>query len=157
VSITPLDVGRNVAASCQMLVRVKEWYAKATALGTYFDKSALPVFRDDDNGGFSVISGLSKRGGEGIDTLLAGQMGCILQAMVAFSEASRIMREWRNMSHSLAKMTLKKLVQHVTARHYRTGFILQPRSVHTSSNERIFDTCKRGCVCRGRRLKFTTA
>jgi hypothetical protein len=31
VPITPLDVGRNVAASPQMLVRVKEWYAKAIA------------------------------------------------------------------------------------------------------------------------------
>jgi hypothetical protein len=27
VPITPLDVGRNVAASSQMLVRIKEWYA----------------------------------------------------------------------------------------------------------------------------------
>jgi threonine aldolase len=54
-----------------------------------------------------VISGLSKRGGESIDTLLAGQMGCIQQAMVACSEAGRIMREWRNMSHSLPEVALK--------------------------------------------------
>jgi hypothetical protein len=46
-----------------MLVRVKEWYAEAIALATYFDESALPLFRDDENGGFYVISGLSKRGG----------------------------------------------------------------------------------------------
>jgi MULE transposase domain/SWIM zinc finger len=107
VPITPLDVGRNVAASSQMLVRVKEWYAKAIALATFFDESALPLFRDDDNGGFYVISGLSKRGGESIDTLLAGQMGCIQQAMVACSEAGRVMGEWRNMSHSLAEVALK--------------------------------------------------
>jgi MULE transposase domain len=99
VPITPLDVGRNVAASSQMLVPVKEWYAKAIALATYFDESALLLFRDDDIDGFYVISGLSKRGGESIETLLAGQMGCIQLAMVACSEAGRIMREWRNMSH----------------------------------------------------------
>jgi hypothetical protein len=85
-----------------MLVRVKEWYAKDIALATYFNKSALPLFRKDENGGLYVISGLSKRGGESIDTLLAGQMGCIQQEMAACSEAGRIMREWRNMSHSLA-------------------------------------------------------
>jgi hypothetical protein len=62
--ITPLDVGRNVAASSQMPVRVNECYAKAIALATYFDESALPLFRDDENGGFYVISGLSERGGE---------------------------------------------------------------------------------------------
>jgi hypothetical protein len=62
VPITPLDVGRNVAASSQMLVRVKEWYAKAIALAIFFDESALPLFVDDDNGGFYVISGLSTRG-----------------------------------------------------------------------------------------------
>jgi SWIM zinc finger len=107
VPITSLDMGRNVASSSQMLVRVKEWYAKAIALGTYFDESALPLFRDDDNGGFYVIFGLSKRGGESIDTLLAGQMGCIQQAMVAYSEASRIMRDWRNMGHSLGEVALK--------------------------------------------------
>jgi hypothetical protein len=73
----------------------------------YFDESALPLFRDDDNGGFYVISGLSKRGDESIDTLLAGQMGCIQQAMVACSEAGRVMLEWRNMSHSLAEVALK--------------------------------------------------
>jgi hypothetical protein len=66
-----------------MLVRVKERYAKAIALATFFDESAFPLFRDDENGGFYIISGLSKRGGESIDTLLAGQMGCIQQAMVA--------------------------------------------------------------------------
>jgi hypothetical protein len=53
------------------------------------------------------MSGLSKRGGESIDTLLAGQMGCIHQAMVAYSEASRTMREWMNMSHSLAEVALE--------------------------------------------------
>jgi hypothetical protein len=37
VPITPLHVGRNVAANSQMLVRVKEWYAKAIALATYLD------------------------------------------------------------------------------------------------------------------------
>jgi hypothetical protein len=92
VPINPLFVGRNVAASSQMLVRVQEWYAKAIALATYYDESALPIFRDDGNRGFSVISGLSKRGGENIDALLAVQMECIQQAMVACSEASRIMR-----------------------------------------------------------------
>jgi hypothetical protein len=69
----------------------KEWYSKAIA-------SAFPLFRDDENGGFYVISGLSKRGGESIDTLLAGQMGCIQQSMVACSEAGRIVREWRNIA-----------------------------------------------------------
>jgi hypothetical protein len=38
VPITPLDVVRNVAASFQMLVRVKEWYAEAIALAIYFDE-----------------------------------------------------------------------------------------------------------------------
>jgi hypothetical protein len=54
-----------------------------------------------------VISGLSKRGREIIDTQLACQMGRIQRAMVAYSEAGRIMREWRNMSHSLAEIALK--------------------------------------------------
>jgi hypothetical protein len=71
------------------------------------DESVLPLCRDDDNGGFYVISGLSKIGGESIDTLLAGQMGCIQRAVVACSEAGCIMREWRNMSHSLAEVALK--------------------------------------------------
>jgi hypothetical protein len=106
VPISPLDVGRSVEASSQMLVRVQEWYAKAIALATFFDESALPLFRDDDNVVLYVIYGLSKRGGESIDTLLAGQMGCFQQAMVACTEAGRIMREWRNMSQSLAEAAL---------------------------------------------------
>jgi hypothetical protein len=44
---------------------------------------------------------------ESIDTLLAGQMGCIQQAMVACSEADRVMRELRNVSHSLAEVGLE--------------------------------------------------
>jgi hypothetical protein len=47
----------------------------------------------------------------------------------------------------------ERLVRHATARHYCAGFILLSRSVHTSSIEEIFDTCRRGCVCRGRRLE----
>jgi hypothetical protein len=90
-----------------MVVRVEEWNAKAIALATFFDNSAFPLSRDDDNGGFYVISGLSKRGGESIDTLFAGQMGCLQRAVVACSEAGCIMREWRNMSHSLAEVALK--------------------------------------------------
>jgi hypothetical protein len=105
--ITPLEVGRNVAEISHLLVRVKECYATATALASYFDESALPHFRDDDNCGFYVIYGLSKRGEESIDTLLTGKTGCTQQAMVACSDAGRIMRELRNMSHSLAEVALK--------------------------------------------------
>jgi hypothetical protein len=57
-------------------------------------------------------------------------MGCIQQAMVAYSEASRIMREWRNMSHSLAEVALKDsfnmLQRAITARdlfYYHVRFI----------------------------------
>jgi hypothetical protein len=95
VPITPLDVRRNVAASSQMLVRVKEWYTKAIAFVTYLDESALPFFRDNDSGRFYAISRISKRFAESIDTLLASQMGCLQQAMVVCSESGRIIREWR--------------------------------------------------------------
>jgi MULE transposase domain len=99
VPITPLDVGRNFAASSLMV--------RESCCIVYFDESALPLFRDDENGGFYVISGLSERGGESIDTLLAVQMECIRQAMVACSEVGHIMREGRNMSHSLEGVALK--------------------------------------------------
>jgi hypothetical protein len=87
---------------------------KVIALAIHDDETALLLFLDDDNGVFYVIFGLSKISGESIDTLLAGQMGCIQRAMVACLEAGRIMRECRNMNHSLAEVALNdslKMIQ----------------------------------------------
>jgi hypothetical protein len=106
VPTTPLDVGRNVVASSQMLVRVKEWYAKAIALATYFDESALPLFRDNDNSGFYVISGLLKEAGKVLIHCWPAKWGVSSKQWLRVLRP-RIVREWRNMSHSLAEVALK--------------------------------------------------
>jgi hypothetical protein len=56
-----------------------------------FEESSVPLSRNDDSGGFYFISGMFKTGGERIDSLLAGQMGCINHARAVFSKVSQIM------------------------------------------------------------------
>jgi hypothetical protein len=81
--LTAADGRPNVLSLSRMNMRLKQWYAKAIDINMPYEDGPLRCYKDDSNGGYSIVSRRYYRGGRSIDMILENSAVVFSQAMSA--------------------------------------------------------------------------